>query len=40
MQTGEITSQPNQGLVFTESAAVKVKALIEEEKHPNLNLFL
>ena len=38
MQTGEITSQPNQGLVFTESAAVKVKALIEEEKNPNLNL--
>ena len=34
MQAGENTSQQNQGLVFTESAAVKVKALIEEEKKP------
>lgn len=38
MQTEGITSQQQQVLVFTENAAVKVKALIEEEKNPNLNL--
>ena len=38
MQTEKKSSNPSDALVFTESAATKVKALIEEEKNPNLNL--
>ena len=38
MQTEPNLSNKSDVLVFTESAANKVKALIEEEKNPNLNL--
>ena len=38
MQTEENILQSKHGLIFTENAAVKVKALIEEEKNPKLNL--
>ena len=38
MQTEENISQGKHALVFTESAATKVKDLIEKEKNPNLNL--
>ena len=38
MQTEKKSSNLSDALVFTESAATKVKALIEEEKNPNLNL--
>ncbi len=38
MQTEKKSSNVGDALVFTESAATKVKTLIEEEKNPNLNL--
>ena len=38
MQTEANTPKIKEVLVFTESAAMKVKALIEDEKNPNLNL--
>ena len=38
MQTEVDASKTDSGLVFTESAAKKVKTLIEDEKNPNLKL--
>ena len=38
MENTSITIQEKQPLIFTDSAAEKVKKLIEEEKNPNLNL--
>ena len=38
MQTEASVSKSKDVLVFTDSAANKVKALIEDEKNPNLNL--
>ena len=38
MQTQEGTTSPKDPLVFTESAAKKVKTLIEEENNPKLSL--
>ena len=38
MQTEVNASKTDSKLVFTESAANKVKALIEDEKNPNLKL--
>ena len=38
MENITATIQDKQPLIFTESAAEKVKKLIEEEKNPSLNL--
>tara|TARA_Y100000992_G_scaffold272800_1_gene214632 strand:+ start:98 stop:457 length:360 start_codon:yes stop_codon:yes gene_type:complete len=38
MQTEVNTAKTDSGLIFTESAANKVKTLIEDEKNPNLKL--
>ena len=38
MQTEVNASKTDSGLIFTESAAKKVKTLIEDEKNPNLKL--
>ena len=38
MQTEVDATKTDNGLIFTESAAKKVKTLIEDEKNPNLKL--